>query len=298
MQTEQTIEDMIERHVPPLMNVIHSQIESASCPESIKEAMLYSLNAGGKRIRPLLLIMAAQSYKPVTNSAYKLGAALEMIHTYSLIHDDLPSMDNDDYRRGKPTNHRVYGEALAILAGDALLTESFQLVSDISEDDMHPRDIVHITRRMSESAGIRGMVGGQVADIEGEDRALRLEELEWIHRHKTGALLEFAVEAGGILGGAPEGDIAALKIYAENLGLAFQIKDDILDVEGDAEIIGKPVGSDTDNQKSTYPSLLTLSEAKNKLDAHIQTAADALRTVSCDSSALLSILQYVAKRDR
>ncbi|MBM7633644.1 polyprenyl synthetase family protein [Geomicrobium sediminis] len=296
--TNTAVERLLQEHVPVITKTMIDHIESVDCPKQIKEAMLYSLNAGGKRIRPILLVATAKSYGNVSQAAYNVGAALEMIHTYSLIHDDLPSMDDDDYRRGKPTNHRVYGEAFAILAGDALLTESFALISSIAEDEMTPRDLLWLTKRLSEASGARGMVGGQVEDIEGEDRSLTLLELEWIHRHKTGALLEFAVEAGGVIGQAPERDLEYLRTFAKHLGLAFQIKDDILDIEGDEALIGKPTGSDTSNKKSTYPSLLTLEGAKEKLNQHITTAEDALERLSIEADDLLQILHYVAKRDR
>ncbi|GAJ98633.1 polyprenyl synthetase family protein [Geomicrobium sp. JCM 19055] len=296
--TNTAVERLLQEHVPVITKTMIDHIESMDCPKQIKEAMLYSLNAGGKRIRPILLVATAKSYGNVSQAAYNVGAALEMIHTYSLIHDDLPSMDDDDYRRGKPTNHRVYGEAFAILAGDALLTESFALISSIAEDEMTPRDLLWLTKRLSEASGARGMVGGQVEDIEGEDRSLTLLELEWIHRHKTGALLEFAVEAGGVIGQAPERDLEYLRTFAKHLGLAFQIKDDILDIEGDEALIGKPTGSDTSNKKSTYPSLLTLEGAKEKLNQHITTAEDALERLSIEADDLLQILHYVAKRDR
>ncbi|EZH67713.1 farnesyl-diphosphate synthase [Bacillaceae bacterium JMAK1] len=296
--TNTAVERLLQEHVPVITKTMIDHINSIDCPQQIKEAMLYSLNAGGKRIRPILLVATAKSYGNVSQAAYNVGAALEMIHTYSLIHDDLPSMDDDDYRRGKPTNHRVYGEAFAILAGDALLTESFALISSIAEDEMTPRDLLWLTKRLSEASGARGMVGGQVEDIEGEDRTLTLSELEWIHRHKTGALLEFAVEAGGIIGQAPERDLEYLRSFAKHLGLAFQIKDDILDIEGDEALIGKPTGSDTSNKKSTYPSLLTLDGAKEKLNQHITTAEDALERLSIEADDLLQILHYVAKRDR
>ncbi|GAK06544.1 polyprenyl synthetase family protein [Geomicrobium sp. JCM 19038] len=296
--TNTAVERLLQEHVPVITKTMIDHIESIDCPKQIKEAMLYSLNAGGKRIRPILLVATAKSYGNVSQAAYNVGAALEMIHTYSLIHDDLPSMDDDDYRRGKPTNHRVYGEAFAILAGDALLTESFALISSIAEDEMTPRDLLWLTKRLSEASGARGMVGGQVEDIEGEDRSLTLLELEWIHRHKTGALLEFAVEAGGVIGQAPERDLEYLRSFAKHLGLAFQIKDDILDIEGDEALIGKPTGSDTSNKKSTYPSLLTLEGAKEKLNQHITTAEDALERLSIEADDLLQILHYVAKRDR
>ncbi|AXF57805.1 polyprenyl synthetase family protein [Salicibibacter kimchii] len=260
--------------------------------------MLYSLNTGGKRIRPLLLIAVAGSYKPVNEAVYKLGAAVEMVHTYSLVHDDLPSMDNDDTRRGKPTNHKIYGEALAILAGDSLLTESFSLLTTINEQELTPRDALYLIRRLTEASGATGMVGGQVADLEAENRSVTLEELEWIHRHKTAAMLTFAAEAGGIIGSAPPEDLSLLRPFAEEVGIAFQIKDDILDVEGNESSIGKPVGSDENNGKSTYPSLLSLDEAKRKLRSHMEKAERMLRSLSVPAPDLFSVLSYIEHRDR
>nr|WP_246407112.1 farnesyl diphosphate synthase [Geomicrobium halophilum] len=289
---------MVEEHVPKLVETITTHIETLTAPQRLKEAMLYSINAGGKRIRPLLLIATAGSYGSVTNAAYKLGAAVEMVHTYSLIHDDLPSMDDDDIRRGKLTNHKVYGEAMAILAGDALLTESFSLITDISEQDLAPRDALFLSSRLSEASGALGMVGGQVDDLAAENCSLTLDELESIHRRKTGALLAFAVEAGGLVGTSPKEDLTHLRKFAEEIGVAFQIKDDILDVEGDESAIGKPIGSDVDNKKSTYPSLLSITEAKRKLRNHIEAAENALKSLSVPAPALFSVLSYIELRDR
>ncbi|WP_227003992.1 polyprenyl synthetase family protein [Salicibibacter halophilus] len=297
MATER-IDQLIEAHIPPVAKTLKAHVETLEAPVRLKEAMLYSLNTGGKRIRPLLLIAVAGSYRPVNEAVYTLGAAVEMVHTYSLIHDDLPSMDNDDTRRGKPTNHKVYGEALAILAGDALLTESFSLIGNINEEELPPRDALYLNRRLAEASGATGMVGGQVADMEGENRDLTLEELEWIHRHKTAAMLAFAAEAGGVIGGAPPEDLSLLRPFAEEVGIAFQIKDDILDIEGNESAIGKPVGSDENNGKSTYPSLLTLSEAKRKLRSHMEKAEHMLRSLTVPAPDLFSVLSYIEDRDR
>ncbi|SDI31509.1 geranylgeranyl diphosphate synthase, type II [Natribacillus halophilus] len=288
----------MEVHVPTLEQTLKTHVETMQAPERLKEAMLYSLDAGGKRIRPLLLIATAGSYKPVTTAAYQLGATVEMVHTYSLIHDDLPSMDNDDTRRGKPTNHKVFGEALAILAGDALLTESFSLIGNMSEETLPPRDALYLSRRLTEASGATGMVGGQVADLEAENRTVTLEELEWIHRQKTAALLTFAVEAGGVLGEAPREDITRLRHFAEEVGIAFQIKDDLLDVEGSESTIGKPVGSDEHNHKSTYPGLLSVDEAKRKLHTHIERAEHALQSLTVPAPDLFAVLSYMESRDR
>ncbi|WP_425504111.1 polyprenyl synthetase family protein [Salicibibacter cibi] len=296
--TKERLDQLIETHIPLLAKTIKAHVEALEAPPRLKEAMLYSLSTGGKRIRPLLLIAVAGSYKPVNGEMYKLGAAIEMVHTYSLIHDDLPSMDNDDMRRGKPTNHKVYGEALAILAGDALLTESFSLLGNINEQELSPRDALYLTRRLTEASGATGMVGGQIADLEAENRGVTLAELEWIHRHKTAAMLKFAAEAGGVIGGAPPEDISLLRPFAEEVGIAFQIKDDILDVEGNESAIGKPVGSDENNGKSTYPSLLSLSEAKHKLRNHMEKAEHMLRSLSVPAPDLFSVLSYIEDRDR
>ncbi|MGG3924059.1 polyprenyl synthetase family protein, partial [Geobacillus thermodenitrificans] len=224
-------------------------------PETLKKAMAYSLEAGGKRIRPLLLLSTIQALGQNPSLGLPVACAIEMIHTYSLIHDDLPSMDNDDLRRGKPTNHKVFGEAMAILAGDGLLTYAFQLIAEI-HDERVPVDVrLQLIAELAKAAGPEGMVAGQVADMEGEGKTLALAELEYIHRHKTGKMLQYSVHAGALLGGADARQMRELNEFAAHLGLAFQIRDDILDIEGTEEKIGKRVGSDRENHKATYPAL-------------------------------------------
>ncbi len=270
-------------------------IESLRAPETIKEAMLYSLQAGGKRIRPLLLLATLHAFRKHIDIGMPVACALEMIHTYSLIHDDLPSMDNDDLRRGKPTNHKVFGEANAILAGDALLTYAFQVVADA--EAISPDVKVRLISELAKAAGPEGMVGGQVADLEGEGKTIHLQQLEYIHRHKTGKLLQYSVRAGAILGEATEKQLTLLTAFADHLGLAFQIRDDILDIEGDEQKIGKKVGSDIENHKSTYPALLTLDGAKRKLLDHMKEARTLLHEVGADASLLHYICDIVETRD-
>ncbi|WP_017727020.1 polyprenyl synthetase family protein [Halalkalibacterium ligniniphilum] len=277
--------------------VLPSHIAKLQAPDTLKEAMIYSLNAGGKRIRPALLLATIESFGQDVRRGIDLACAIEMIHTYSLIHDDLPSMDNDDLRRGKPTNHKVYGVANAILAGDALLTYSFELVAKMDVDSLSAEQKLKLIEGLAKAAGPEGMVGGQVADIEGENKRLSVEELEYIHHHKTGDLLAFSVVAGAILSGAEKEEIRSLHSFAKELGLLFQIKDDILDVEGDAEVIGKPIGSDTENNKSTYPSILTLEGAKEKLLVHTKRAKEYLFSVKMNHTLLEGLTDYVINRD-
>ena len=270
-------------------------ILSLSIPDSLKDSMHYSLQAGGKRIRPILLLAVLHELSGEEHpDALKVAAAIEMIHTYSLIHDDLPSMDDDDLRRGMPTNHKVFGEAVAILAGDALLTYSFGIVArlqHVSSDDK-----VRLIDLMSVSSGAEGMVGGQVLDIEGEEKKLTLEGLEQVHRLKTGALLTYSILAGGILAQATNDEIVALSRFGEHLGLAFQIQDDILDVTGTSQELGKTAGKDETSEKSTYPSLLTLPKAKEKLDFHASEAIKALESLEGEKSLLLQLTQLIVQR--
>jgi geranylgeranyl diphosphate synthase, type II len=278
-----------------LESELQTQVELLEAPQVIKDAMHYSLKAGGKRIRPLLTFATIDAFSLNPKTGLLAAAAIEMIHTYSLIHDDLPSMDDDDLRRGKPTNHKVFGEAIAILAGDALLTYSFEVISKIPEVS---NDIkIKLIQEMAKAAGTEGMVGGQVADMEGEGKNLTLEELQYIHIHKTGKLLKFSVVAGALISGANQVQMKLLAEFAHHLGLAFQIQDDILDLEGDQAIIGKPVGSDTVNQKSTYPQLLTTQGAKKALDDQIQFAKDSLLKTDLNTALLMEILNLVASRD-
>lgn len=273
-------------------------IKGLTAPDILKEAMNYSLQAGGKRIRPLLLFATLHGFKKNIELGVQVACAIEMIHTYSLIHDDLPSMDDDDLRRGKPTSHKIFGEANAILAGDALLTYSFQLLAEMNHPDITAKMKVNLINELSKAAGPEGMVGGQVADMEGEGKNLTITELEYIHNHKTGKLLSYSAIAGAILAEASLDQIVKLEKFAQNLGLAFQIRDDILDIEGTEERIGKPVGSDTGNDKITYPSLLTMEGAKDKLTFHIEEAKIILNNLGLDNTDMLSaICDLIASRD-
>ena len=242
--------------------------------ETLEKAMEYSLMAGGKRLRPVLLMAAADAVGKDGAAFLTTGCAIEMIHTYSLIHDDLPAMDNDDYRRGKPTNHKVFGDGIAVLAGDALLTLAFEVM--LRQEGAAPETIVTVVSEMSRAAGPYGMVGGQVLDLEGEGRRLDLAALRKIHMGKTGALFCAAIRSGAILAGAKEEELAALTLYAERFGLAFQITDDILDVTGDEAAIGKPVGSDVRNEKATYVTLTSLEKAKKLAEDAVDEAVAAL----------------------
>ncbi|WP_368503857.1 polyprenyl synthetase family protein [Alkalihalophilus sp. As8PL] len=272
-------------------------IENLKTPDTLKQAMIYSLNAGGKRIRPVLLLATLDGYNKPVEDGLDLACAIEMIHTYSLIHDDLPAMDDDDIRRGQPTNHKVFGEAMAILAGDALLTYSFELITKMNCALSEPSKALTLIRELAHASGPEGMVGGQVADMEGENRMLSVEELAAIHHHKTGDLLAYSILAGAILADASAEDLENLREFAIELGLLFQIKDDILDVEGEAEKIGKPVGSDDGNNKSTYPSLLGLDGAKKMLDVHTIKAKEYLSNVTMNKEMLLALTDYVISRD-
>lgn len=289
------MESLLRQYKSQIEQQLPAYIESLQAPQTIKEAMLYSLQAGGKRIRPLLLLSTLHAFQKPVHIGMSTACALEMIHTYSLIHDDLPSMDNDDLRRGKPTNHKVFGEANAILAGDALLTYAFQVVAD---DEAISSDVkVRLISELAKAAGPEGMVGGQVADLEGEGKTISLQQLEYIHRHKTGKLLQYSVRAGAILGEATERQLTLLTAFADHLGLAFQIRDDILDIEGDEQKIGKKVGSDIENDKSTYPSLLTLDGAKKKLHEHMKEARTLLHEAEIDAPLLHYICDVIETRD-
>ncbi|AWX55792.1 MULTISPECIES: polyprenyl synthetase family protein [Brevibacillus] len=275
-------------------------LEQQGVPENLYESMKYSLMAGGKRLRPMLVLAVLEALDKPLERGVAFAAALEMIHTYSLIHDDLPAMDDDDLRRGKPTNHKVFGEATAILAGDALLTRAFAYIAEAYMDraDVSAATTVKLIAELGKRAGATGMVGGQMADIEGESKRLNLDQLEFIHRHKTGDLLIAALRGGGYLAEASEGQMEALTRYGVCIGLAFQIQDDILNVEGDAQELGKAVGSDADREKATYPSLLGLAESKARLDELIAEAKAALADAGIENSALSPLADYVRDRNK
>jgi len=265
----------------------------------VVDAMRYSLMSGGKRIRPILLIAAAGATGGDQKALLPAACAFECIHTYSLIHDDLPAMDNDDLRRGRPTCHKVYGEAIAILAGDGLLTYAFELMCKPElTQNISPLLLKDAVFLLAKAAGVSGMVGGQTADILMEGQPVDAEALSFIHSHKTGSLIQTSVEIGGLLGKASDEELYHLKRYGESLGLAFQIKDDLLDVEGDQEILGKPVGSDNRNFKATYPALFGLKETKRRAQELLEKALSELECFDDRAEPLRSIARYIIKRDR
>lgn len=269
--------------------------ERESMPARLHDAMMYSLEAGGKRIRPALVYAVLETYDRPLSLGAEVAAALEMVHTYSLIHDDLPAMDDDDVRRGRPTNHRQFDEATAILAGDALLTDSFRI---LAETKLEAHKVVELIGLFSQAAGSRGMVGGQLDDMLAEKRAdVSLETLQSIHERKTGALLVYALEAGAVLADVLPSDRAALKAFGRHLGIAFQIQDDILDVEGDEAVIGKRVGSDEQNDKTTYPKLLGLDGAKLALAREVEFAEAELTSLSVKAPLLQAMLDFIVKRN-
>lgn len=285
-----------EHHVPKIDKHLSFQINSIEAPSILKEAMNYSVAAGGKRVRPLFLLAVLDVLKVEHCEALTVGSIIEMVHTYSLIHDDLPSMDNDDYRRGQLTNHKVYGEALAILAGDGLLTYSFGELSRLKS--VQAEDKLDLIRLLSLAAGAEGMVGGQVLDIESERKLISVKELEMIHINKTGALLSYSIEAGAILASADEKTKKSLTDFGYHIGLAFQIQDDILDIEGTTEILGKTAGKDVASEKNTYPALLTLDGAKSKRDWHYSLAILSLRDITKKPGLLDEMATYIVNRNK
>lgn len=277
--------------------VLHRSVNDTSLKTRLEESMRYSLEAGGKRIRPLLLLATLQMLNPKQlKSGFSVALGLEMVHTYSLIHDDLPAMDDDDLRRGKPTNHTVYGEWLAILAGDALLTKAFEMITN--NEDISAEKKVKLIQSLSKASGHTGMVGGQVLDMQSENQAINLKQLEQIHSHKTGALIVFAIEAATIIAQPPVEVTQQLIQFSKHLGVIFQIKDDLLDVYGDAHQLGKPVGSDEANHKSTYVSLLGQAEAEVQLQNHIQNAETLLNQLSTNynTTDLMQLLTLFYQR--
>lgn len=265
----------------------------------IYKAMRYSLMAGGKRLRPVLALTVCTLLDGDMEDVMPYACGLEMIHTYSLIHDDLPAMDNDDFRRGSPTSHKVFGEAMAILAGDALLNRAFEVMLGYSlekGDKLESR--LKAIGTIAAAAGAEGMIGGQVVDLQSEGRPISGETLEYMHRCKTGALISAAVLSSAVLCGAGKSEFDALGKYASCLGLAFQIKDDILDVEGTQEMMGKAAGSDTSNQKSTFVTLYGLDESKKRLRKATADALGSLEIFGGKAGFLRMLAEYVESRDR
>lgn len=265
--------------------------------KTIMEAMNYSLNSGGKRLRPILTLEACAIAGGNVKDAEPFAAAIEMIHTYSLIHDDLPALDNDDLRRGRATNHKVFGEAMAILAGDALLNYAFETMLKTSIGKENPERYLKAINEIAKGAGIYGMIGGQVVDVQSENISIPMEKLEYIHRNKTAAMMVGCMRAGAQIAGADERKLECITEYAENIGLAFQIVDDILDIVGDESVIGKPVGSDIENHKSTYPSLIGLEESRKKAEELIEKAKSSIAEITDETEFLFGLADYIISRD-
>ncbi|MEH2434108.1 MAG: geranylgeranyl diphosphate synthase CrtE [Nostoc sp.] len=267
-------------------------------PEKIYEAMRYSLLAGGKRVRPILCLATCEMIGGTIEMAMPTACAVEMIHTMSLIHDDLPAMDNDDYRRGKLTNHKVYGEDVAILAGDGLLALAFEFVAIETPQNVNRELVLQVIARLGRALGAAGLVGGQVVDLESEGKSdISLETLNFIHQHKTAALLEACVVCGGIIAGASPEDVQRLTRYAQNIGLAFQIIDDILDITSTQEQLGKTAGKDQKAQKVTYPSLWGLEESRSKAQELVKAACAELEPFGERAKSLQAIAHFIISRN-
>jgi geranylgeranyl diphosphate synthase type II len=281
-------QDIVNKHLESLMNV-------ENAPKSIVEAMKYSLLGGGKRIRPVLGISFCEALGGRIEDVLTFSCAIELIHTYSLIHDDLPAMDNDDFRRGRPTSHKVFGEAMAILAGDSLLNYAFEIMlNEVVKNNCQPR-FVHAAKVISNASGITGMIGGQVMDIQNEDRKVNIDELIVMHSMKTGALIEASCLIGCIIAGR-EDKIEDVKEYSRKLGIAFQIVDDILDCIGNSEKLGKMVGSDAANHKSTFVTILGLEKSKKFAKEYSEKAKSIAHTI--DSTGFIPALtDYLLNRD-
>ena len=266
-------------------------------PESIHEAMHYSLLAGGKRLRPVLVMAAAEAVGGDRHTILPFAIAAELIHTYTLIHDDLPALDNDDLRRGKPTNHKVFGEAIAILAGDALLTQAFIIMTRAAGmETVPPECILKATHEMACALGSTGMIGGQVVDLESEGKRVNSETLEYIHIYKTGFLIRACIRCGGVLSQASKGQLSSLSSFGAHIGLAFQIIDDILDITGDQEKLGKDIGSDLTKNKATYPALYGLEESKRKAEELVEESIDCLNEFDDRADPLREIARFFVQR--
>lgn len=264
--------------------------------KTVLEAMKYSVSAGGKRLRPMLMLETYRMFGGTSKVIEPFMAAIEMIHTYSLIHDDLPAMDNDEYRRGRKTTHVVYGEAMAILAGDALLNYAFETAASAFVLDEGNPAIGKAFMILASKAGVYGMIGGQVVDVESEGKEIDADTLKFIHIHKTSALLESAMLIGAVLAGASEQQQRTVELAARELGLAFQIRDDILDVTGNTDELGKPVGSDEKNHKNTYVALEGLEKAKEDVKRYSESAIDRLKSLPVRNEFLYELIEELIDR--
>ena len=281
------VDEALEHHLPAV----------TAAPPIVHEAMRYSVFAGGKRLRPILVIAGAEAVGGRMADVMPTACCFELIHTYSLIHDDLPAMDDDDFRRGRPTSHKAFGEAVAILAGDGLLTHALGLVAVNASLGKAPLEAFpRVLAEITEAAGTAGMIGGQVVDIQSEGKTVSAETLEYIHSHKTGALIRAAVRVGAILGAGGEREVAALTAYGERIGLAFQIVDDVLDVEGSLATLGKTPGSDQRKRKITYPGLHGLERSWARARALSRDAGDAIAPLGEPAAPLRALAEFVVSR--
>ena len=279
---------------------LKKELQKLSYPETIAKGMEYAILNGGKRLRPFLLFATLELLNQNIEKGVKSAIALEMIHSYSLVHDDLPALDNDDYRRGKLTTHKVFGEAEGILIGDSLLTHAFYVLSQKNLKFLSSEQIVNIISKTSEYAGINGMIGGQMIDIESENKKIDLETLKYIHSHKTGKLIKLPIEIACIIANVEKDKKEVLEEYANLIGLAFQVKDDILDVEGTFEELGKPVGSDVDLHKATYPSILGMEESKKILNDTVEKAKEIIKNKFGEEKGknLISLADFIKNRNK
>jgi len=279
---------------------LKKELQELSYPETIAKGMEYAVLNGGKRLRPFLLFTTLELLNENINKGVKSAIALEMIHSYSLVHDDLPALDNDDYRRGKLTTHKVFGEAEGILIGDSLLTYAFYVLSQKNLELLSSEQIVNIISKTSEYSGINGMIGGQMIDIQSENKKIDLETLKYIHSHKTGKLIKLPIEIACIIANLEKNKREVLEEYADLIGIAFQVKDDILDVEGNFEDLGKPVGSDIDLHKATYPSILGMEESKKILNDTVEKAKEIIKNKFGEEKGkvLISLADFIKNRNK
>ena len=279
---------------------LKKELKELSYPETIAKGMEYATLNGGKRLRPFLLFITLELLNQNIEKGIKSAIALEMIHSYSLVHDDLPALDNDDYRRGKLTTHKVFGEAEGILIGGSLLTYAFYVLSQKNLKLLSSEQIVNIISKTSEYAGINGMIGGQMIDIQSENKKIDLETLKYIHSHKTGKLIKLPIEIACIIANLEKDKREVLEEYADLIGIAFQVKDDILDVEGTFEDLGKPVGSDIDLHKATYPSILGMEESKKILNDIVEKAKEIIKNKFGEEKGkiLISLADFIRDRNK
>lgn len=289
----------IDEKTTKIESSLQKSIEVRDNPQKIiYESMNYSLLSGGKRLRPVLMLGTYEIFDNHDEKVMPFACAMEMIHTYSLIHDDLPAMDDDDYRRGRLSNHKKFDEATAILAGDALLNKAFEIgLEAVIDFKLDVNRAVRALSIISSSSGTEGMIGGQIVDIFGNEKIKSIDELKYMYSLKTGAIIKSSIIAGAVLGGAGENEVIALEKFADNLGLAFQIEDDILDVIGNQEKLGKPIGSDKANDKTTYLSFVDIDEAKNHVVKYSEKAIESLSTFGSRANHLIELAKYLTNRD-